>query len=55
MEVATVAKEFGAVFWAADLERVAAEEVENFGEGVGGAVRHARRNDGGGSQETFAA
>lgn len=51
VEVAAVAQELGAVVAVANGEGVAAKEVEEFGEDVGGAVGDGRGADGRGAEE----
>lgn len=54
VEVAAVAEELLAVRLASDRDGVAAEEVDELGEDVGGAVRDGWREDGGGPDEALA-
>lgn len=54
VEVAAVAEEGLAVRLIADIDGVAAQEVEEVGEEIGGAVGDAGRLDGGWSDEAVA-
>jgi len=54
VEVAAVAQEVGAVVLIHDVERVAAEQVEELGEDVGGAGGDGRGRDGGRAEEPCA-
>ena len=54
VEVATVAEELGAVRFVADVQRIAAQQMEELGEDVAGAIGDAGRDDSRGSEETVA-
>lgn len=53
VEVSAVAEKLGAVALVADGDGVAAEEVQDLGEGVGGAVCDGGGQDGGRAEEAF--
>jgi hypothetical protein len=54
VEVATVAEELGAVRLVADVQRIAAQQMEELGEDVAGAIGDAGRDDSRRSEETVA-
>lgn len=54
VEVATVAQQAGAVLVVADVDGVAAQQVQQLCKGVGGAARDAGGQDGGGADQTLA-